>query len=88
MPGVEGAVDFPQARHGDVGIDFGRADAGVAQQFLDDAQVGAVFQQMGGEAVAQHVRREVAAQAGPAGAALDAQPQRRRRKRTAAARQE
>jgi hypothetical protein len=38
---------------GDVGIDFRRADVGVAEQFLDDPQIGAVLQQMRGETVAQ-----------------------------------
>jgi hypothetical protein len=41
------------ARH--VGVDLGGGDVGVAQQGLDDAQVGAAFQQVGGEGVAQDV---------------------------------
>src|ERR1039457_5686979 len=69
------AVDVPQTVGGDVGIDFGRADAGMAEQLLDDAQVRAVIKQMGGKAVAQHVGGDVAGDAGPAGALLDAQPQ-------------
>ena len=44
-----------QAVGGDVGVDLGGGDVGVAQQGLDDAQVGAAFQQMGGEGVAQDV---------------------------------
>ena len=56
---VEFAVDFAQARSVDVGIDFGGADVGVAEQFLDDPQVRPVFQQVRGEAVAEHVRRYV-----------------------------
>jgi hypothetical protein len=44
-----------QAVGGDVGVDLGRGDVGVAQQGLDDAQIGAAFQQMGGEGVAQDV---------------------------------
>jgi hypothetical protein len=37
---------------GDVGVDLGGGDVAVAQEVLDDTQVGAAFQQMGGEAVA------------------------------------
>lgn len=45
--------DLGQAVGGDVGVDLGRGDVGVAQQGLDDAQVGAALQQVGGEGVAQ-----------------------------------
>ena len=38
------AVDFPQALRADVGINFCCADVGVAEQFLDDPQVGSVLQ--------------------------------------------
>src|ERR1039457_6839631 len=69
------AVDVPQTVGGDVGIDFGRADAGMAEQLLNDAQVRAVIEQMGGKAVAQHVGGDVAGDAGPAGAVFDGQPQ-------------
>ncbi len=44
-----------QAVGGDVGVDLGGGDVGVAQQGLDHAQVGAAFQQVGGEGVAQDV---------------------------------
>ena len=47
--------DLGQAVGGDVGVDLGRGDVGVAQQGLDDAKVGAAFQQVGGEGVAQDV---------------------------------
>ena len=66
------------ARH--MRIDLGRADAGVAQQLLDNAQVGAVLQQMRREAVPQHMRRDVAGDAGAAYALFDAQPEGYRRK--------
>src|ERR1039458_10719433 len=68
-------VDVAQTLGGDVGIDFSRADAGMAEQLLNDAQVGAVIEQMGGKAVAQHVGGDVAGDAGPAGAVFDAQAQ-------------
>ena len=38
-----------------VRIDLGRGDVGVAEQGLDDAEVGAALEQMGGEGVAQDV---------------------------------
>ena len=44
---------------GDVGVDLGGRNIGVAKQQLHDAQVGTVVEQMGGEGVAQHVRREL-----------------------------
>ena len=41
-----------------MGVDLRRGDVGVAEQFLHDAQIGAVLQQMAGEGVAQHVRAD------------------------------
>jgi hypothetical protein len=41
-----------------VRVDRRRRDVGVAQQELDDAQVGAVVQEVRREGVAQHVRRK------------------------------
>jgi len=76
--GMKFPVDFAQAAAGDVGIDFGGADAGVTEQFLDDAQVGAMFQEVRGEAVAKHVwggSSVAGLEAGAAGALLDAQPE-------------
>ena len=51
--GVRFRVNFLQALGGDVGIHLGRGDAGVAEQFLDQAQIGSVGQKMGGEGMAQ-----------------------------------
>ena len=56
-----------QAVGGDVGVDLGGGDVGVAEQGLDDAQVGAAFQQVGGEGVAQ----DVGADAGRVDAGVD-----------------
>ena len=39
-------------------VNLRRADVRVAEQFLDHAQVRAVLEQMRGEAVPQHVRRD------------------------------
>ena len=41
----------------DVGVDFGGADAFVAEQRLNDAQVGTAFEQGGGKRVAKGVGR-------------------------------
>ena len=49
-------MDLAQSLPGYMSIDFCGADAGMAEQFLNDAQVGAILQQMRGKAVAQHVR--------------------------------
>ena len=53
-------VNIPQPVTGDVRVNFCRADARVAEQFLNHAQVRAVFQQMRRKAVPQHVRSNVA----------------------------
>ena len=74
-PGMKFLMDFPQAVAGDVGVDFGGADGGVAEEFLDDAQVSAVLEEVGGEAVPEHVGGEVAFNAGVAGAVFDAFPE-------------
>ena len=52
-------MDFAQAGCRHMGIDLGGADAGVAEELLDDAQVGSVVKQVGGEAMTQHVRGDV-----------------------------
>ena len=69
------AVDLTQAAGGDVGIDFGRADAGMAEQLLNDAQVSPVIEEMGRKAVAQRVGGDVPRDAGTPGALFDALPQ-------------
>ena len=66
-------MNFAEAVAGDVGVDFGGGDAGVAEEFLDDAEVRAVLEQMRGEAVSEHVRGDVARNAGhPVDALFDA----------------
>jgi hypothetical protein len=67
-------MNLAQAIPGDMSVNLSRADVGVAEQFLDHAQVGAVFEQMGGEAVPQHMRRDIAFDAGTARPLLDAFP--------------
>ena len=39
----------------------------MAEQFLDDPQVGPTLEQVGGEGVSQHVRMDVFFQTGPRG---------------------
>jgi uncharacterized protein (UPF0210 family) len=72
---MEFLVDVAEALAGDVGVDFGGADGGVAEEFLDDAQIGAVLEEVGGEAVPEHVGGEVSFNAGAAGAVFDALPE-------------
>lgn len=71
---MELAVDLMEFFGGDVSVDFGGADIGVAEEFLDDAEVGAIFQKVGGEAVAEHVWSDVALDAAPESLLFDAQP--------------
>ena len=51
------AVDRHQVCPVDFGIALGGAQRGVAQQFLNGAQIPAAGQEMGGEAVAQRMGR-------------------------------
>lgn len=62
--GVGGVVDFFHALGGDVGVDLGGAEAGVAEEGLDAAEVGAVVEEVGGEAVSELVRGDVDGEAG------------------------
>src|SRR5258708_1270303 len=47
----------------DLGVALGGAERSVAQQFLDRAQIGAGAQQVGGEGMAQSMRRGAVRQA-------------------------
>ena len=51
------AIYVHEVRRVDRGVDLGRTQAGMAEQFLQRAQVGATAEQMGGEAVPERVRR-------------------------------
>ena len=55
-PRVRAGVGGPEAGRRDVRVDLGRGQARVAQQLLDDPQVGAAVEQVRGERVAQGVR--------------------------------
>ena len=48
-------MDVTKVSGADMGIDLRRANTGVAEQLLDDPQIGSVMQQVSGEAVAEHV---------------------------------
>ena len=74
------------ARH--VRVHFRGADSGVTQQLLDDAQIGPVLQQMCGEAMAQHMRRDISPNAGASNPVLYAKPKRYRSERRTAFREE
>src|SRR6185295_2442429 len=56
-PGMRLVVDLFQAMGGDMGIDLGRGQIGVAQKLLDGPKVGAPVQEVGGEAVTQRMGR-------------------------------
>ena len=45
-------IDLFHTGGGDVGVDLGGAQVGVAEEFLDAAEVGSVVEEVGGEAVA------------------------------------
>lgn len=69
--GVEFLVDFFEMGVGDVGVDLSGGDVGVAEHGLDGTEVGAVHKEVGGEAVAEGVGRDVLCDAGFAGVFLD-----------------
>ena len=58
----------------DVSVHLRRADIAMTEEHLDRAQVGAVAQQGGGEAMAQDVRRDVF-EPGPRAIILDQLPE-------------
>src|ERR1039458_6361557 len=80
-------MNVAQPIAGDVRINLRRADARMAEQFLNHAQVRAMLQQMRRETVPQHVRRDVPLNSGAANAILDVQPKCDRRERCATLRQ-
>src|SRR5262245_9242316 len=54
-PGRRSIVDAPQSPAVDMAVDLCRAQRAVAQQLLDDAEVGSAFQEMRRERVPQVV---------------------------------
>src|SRR5215213_2922758 len=72
-PRVVFLVDAADAFAGDVRVDLCGGEVAVAEHGLDAARVGAVFEQVRGEAVAQDVGRD-ALDAGLLGRALEHRP--------------
>ena len=64
-------MDGAEAVLVDVGVDLGGGDVGVAEHFLDDAEVGAVVEEVGGEAVAELVGMDFLGEASSGGAFVD-----------------
>ena len=48
-------MDFPELHDGDVGVDLGGVEPGMAEQLLDEADVGPVLQHVGRAGVAEQV---------------------------------
>src|SRR6516225_9605504 len=55
---LERALDVADRADGDAGVERRRLELRVAEQHLDHANVDALLEQMGGEAVPQRVRRD------------------------------
>lgn len=58
----------------DVGVDLGGRDVGVAEEFLNDAEIGTVLEEVGGEGVAKEVGVDVLVNAGLLSAIFDDLP--------------
>src|SRR5665213_2658476 len=71
---VRGAIHPVQVLLGDLGVDLRRGDGSVSQQLLDDPYVGAVVEQMRGEAVPKDVRRHAILEADRLGRLADYRP--------------
>ena len=67
-------VDVPDAFTGQMRVQLRRGDTRMPEQLLDDAQVGATFQQMGRERVTQGVRTDPVRETGSGCRALDGGP--------------
>ena len=81
-------MHFFQPLPGHVRVNLGGGNVGVAEQFLNHPQVGAVLEQVRGKAVPQHMRRDVANNPRGDEAFLEACPQRHRGESRAARGQE
>ncbi len=69
--GMGAVVDSGQLRGGELSIALGGGEALVAEEFLNGAKVGAFFEQVGAEGVAQGVGVNVGRKAAQDGDALD-----------------
>ena len=52
-------VDVVKVAVGNVGVDLGGADVGMAKQGLDRADIGAVREKVSGEAVSYYMRSDL-----------------------------
>ena len=68
---MEFFVDGAEAVLVDVGVDLGGGDVGMAEHILDDSEVGAVVEEVGGEAVAELVGMDFLGEASGGGAFAD-----------------
>jgi len=73
-------MHFPEALAGHMRVNLRGADARMPQELLNYPQIRAMFEQVRGKAMPQHVRRDVALEAGAAHPPLDAPPQGHMRK--------
>ena len=64
-------MDFFEVLVGDVSVDLGGGDVGVAEHGLDGAEVGAIHEKVGSEAVAEGVWGNVLGDTGHFGVFLD-----------------
>ena len=55
-PRVKLSVDSFETLLIDVGVDLGCGNVGMAQHFLDDAQIGSIAEEMCGKTVSQQMR--------------------------------
>ncbi len=68
-------MDLAETSSGDMGIGFGGGDAGMAEEFLDDAEIGPVFEEVGGEGMSEHVGGHVPFDTCAADPRFDAEPE-------------
>ncbi len=64
-------MDFFEVGVGDVGVDLGGGDVGVAEHGLDGAEIGAIHKEVGGKTMAESVRGDMLGDAGKLGISLD-----------------
>ncbi len=57
--GVKGAVDADQAFLLDMSVNLSGGEISVTEHILDDAEIGAVFKEVGSKGVAQNMREDV-----------------------------
>ena len=69
--GMKFFVDLFEVLVGDMSVNLGGRNVGVAKHGLDGAEVGAVHEKVSSEAVAESVRRNMFRNAGFAGVFLD-----------------